>query len=232
MLGRQALPLLLITFGFSLGARGADAVPVGAIKVNSGKPAKLAVRQVRQKDGSVVARLEMPKKLDRTGKGHPAPTLPPNLAEAEPMQSPRKIDQWLDAVTEPRVMSALATVAVGPSLEPRSLAQNIDPAKVRNWTEFVDPELYLRWMAGGTDPRFGQAIHNRPPMASPRWPVFPIQFPVPPEFQPGAPLKPTLWSNALEEGAGGQAASQEWLKLPMPDPKANPWLKASQHYRY
>lgn len=238
MFGRQALLLSLMTFGVSLAAQGASGVVAEPVKGKSGKtamsnkPAKLTVKNVRQKDGSVMLRLALPNKTSATKPGHSAATLPHTLAESDPPPPQSKLDQWLDAVTEPRVMSALAAIAVEPSAETKGLMQNVDPTKVRNWTEFVDPELYLRWMAGGPAPRFGQAIHNRTPMAQPGWLAFPIQFPVPQAFQPGAPLKPTVWSHALEEGSGGEAAVQEWLKLPLPDPKSNPWLKTNQHYRY
>lgn len=224
MLGRRALLLSLITFGCSLGAAGVCAAPVKT---------KLAVKNVRQKDGSVMARLELPAPALSVKKGHSSAALPQNLAEVEQAQPSRKIDLWLDAVTEARAMTALAAIPVDPGAEAKGLAQNIDPTKVRNWTEFVDPDLYLRWLASGADSRFGQAIHNRTPMSNPRWMAFPIKFPVPLEFQPGVPLKPSLWSHAMEPGsAGGEAAAQEWLKLPSADPKTNPWLKAGQNYRY
>lgn len=229
MLGRQALLLSLMTFAVSLAAQGASGSDHAA---KAARPAKLTVKNVRQKDGSVMLRLTLPNKMARARTGHSATELPQTLAESDLAPPVNKMDQWLDAVTEPRVMSALAAIALEPSVEAKGLAQNVDPTKVRNWTEFVDPQLYLRWLAGGMEPRFGQAIHNRATMTRPGWPAFPIQFPVPQEFQPGAPLKATLWSNALEQGAGGHAAVQEWLKLSLPDPRSNPWLGPSQHYRY
>lgn len=89
-------------------------------------------------------------------------------------------------------------------------------------------------MASAMGSKFNQAIHNRQPdMGSPQhWITFPVQFAIPPEFRAGAPLKPTIWSNAYGNGPGGQASAQEWLKLPTPDPRSNPWLRPGQNYRY
>ena len=238
MFGRQALIFTLLSFGLSLGAQGA-AEPVRAWpKVV--KPNKLAVKKVRQKDGSIIVRLKMPAKAvpgkAATGQGASgfSDESPQTRQEIERDKNTQLMDRWLDAVTEPRFMTALAAVAMDPGAEPKALSHKIDPSNVRNWSEFVDPDLYLRWMAGGADPKFNQAIHNRvPDMRVPQhWIAFPVFFAIPEEFQAGVPLKPTIWSNAYGSGPGGQASAQEWLKRPSPDPKSNPWLRASQNYRY
>lgn len=238
MFGRQALTLILLTFGLSLGAQGATEparAPAKAVK-----PAKLAVKKVRQRDGSIVVRLDMPAKASpmkaTSGQGASGflQERPRNPEDIERAKNAQLMDQWLDAVTEPRFMTALAGVATNPGADPKALSQAIDPSNVRNWSEFVDPDLYLRWMAGSMEPKFKQAIHNRLPdtQAQQLWIVFPVFFAIPHEFQAGVPLKPTIWSNAFGGGPGGQASAQEWLKLPSPDPKSNPWLRASQNYRY
>jgi hypothetical protein len=65
---------------------------------------------------------------------------------------PQILKEWLDAVTEPRFMTALASVAMEPGVTAKSMNRPIDPALVRNWAEFVDPHLYLRWMASAWIP--------------------------------------------------------------------------------
>lgn len=238
MFGRQALIFSLLTFGLSLGAQGATE-PVRA-RAKASKPAKLAVKKVRQKDGSIVMRLNMPAKAV-SGKAAPAPGAlgfpedrPQTRQEIERAKYSLLMDQWLDAITEPRFMTALAAAAIDPGAEPKVLSSTIDPSLVRNWSEFVDPDLYLRWITGGMDPKFNQAIHNHVPdtRIQQHWIAFPVFFAIPQEIQAGVPLKPTIWSNAFGNGPGGLAAAQEWLKLPTPDPKSNPWLRAGQNYRY
>lgn len=238
MFGHQALILTLLLFGFSLGAQG-EAGSARA-QAKAAKSTRLAVQKVRQKDGTVVVRLDM-KAAPLAGnvKGaRKAPVvserLPAEIPDAVPTRNSQLMDQWLDAVTEPRFMTALATVALSPGSGSRELNKTIDPTNVRNWAEFVDPDLYLRWKSFGLDPRLNQAIHNRAQDtgSAPVWVAFPIFFAIPREFQAGVPLKPTLWSNAFSSGPGGLEAAQEWLKLPTPDARSNPWLRAGQNYRY
>lgn len=240
MFFRQALTFTLLSFGLSLGAQGAT--ELAHIQATTVKPAKLAVKKIRQRDGSVVVRLDMhssspsQKRNNRQGmpgssysESHPAVT-----GDAVHAKNSQLMDQWLDAVTEPRFMTALATVAMSTGAEAKSLNKAVDPTTVRNWAEFVDPDLYLRWMASGVDPKLNQAIHNRTPdtRSTPHWIAFPVFIAIPKEFQAGVPLNPTIWSNAYGSTSGGQEAAQEWLTLPIPDPKTNPWLRASQNYRY
>lgn len=238
MFGRQALIIALLSFGLSPLAQGA-AEPARA-RTKAAKPAKIKVKTVRQKDGSIVVRLNLPTKaasgkipLGEVTSGFPEER-PQTRQEIERARNIQLMEQWLDAITEPRFMTALAAVAMEPDAEAKSLSQVIDPSSVRNWSEFVDPDLYLRWMASGVDPRFSQAIHNRLPDMGllQNWIAFPVYFAIPPEIRAGVPLKPTIWSNAFNGGPGGQESVQAWLKLPMPDPKSNPWLRAGQNYRY
>lgn len=227
MFGRQALTCMLLTFALSQASWAADAARSARAKAT--KPAKLAVKKVRQKDGSVVMRLDLKSR-------HASPPGAPSAApkDSSLARQAQLMDQWLDAVTEPRIMTALATVAVEPGVDARDLHSSLDPANVRNWAEFIDPDLFLRWQSSNLSPRFNMAIHNRTQDAwmLPRGIVFPIRFPIPAEFQPGSPLKTTLWSNAFSGGPGGLAAAEAWLKLPLPDAGTNPWLGNGHNYRY
>lgn len=74
---------------------------------------------------------------------------------------PEAFIEWLDALSEPRFMTALATVALDPATYPKALGRGIDPSAARNWAEFADPNLYLRWMLAGMDGRFYTALLSR-----------------------------------------------------------------------
>ena len=186
------------------------------------KPARVTVKTVPQPDGSVIARLDLP--------GRTPPASPEEWLQrmADPTRNgaackdPKVFAEWLDATTEPRFMSALASMAMDPSVYPKALGQLFDPATAHNWSEFVDPVLYLKWMGAGLDPKFYQALFNR--LAEPgkwgRWAASPAL--------------------AETQGGGGGAVPltgrQDWLKLPAGDTKAgakpNPWLADSAAYRY
>jgi hypothetical protein len=229
MLGRKARIVGLIAIGLSLAAQGALAGEKRRVK--SVKAEKPSLIKVRQKDGSVMVRLKLHTSLPQRGTAPPVVGGTRDDAFVRPSE---KMDQWLDAASEPRIMTALAAVAVEPGESSRALNQAIDPASVRNWAEFIDPQLYWRWQMAGLDPRFNQAIHNRPQDARmPQRGIFlSIQIALPPDFQAGSPAKPTIWSGVYDNGPSGQTAAREWLTLPMADPKANPWLRTSQSYRY
>lgn len=243
MLGRWALIFTLSVFGLSPHTQAvAGTTPVRAKVPKIGK--KLMVRKVRRQDGSVVVRLNMPGPVTSDGI---TPASSSNTVVNKPLagemdsapgnlqaKNSQIMNQWLDAVTEPRFMTALAAVALDPGAGPKALDHGIDPAKVRNWAEFVDPDLYLRWKAGLIDPRFNRAILGgmRPQQGAPWWIAFSRYLEMPDQARPGVPLNPTIWSNAFSGGPGGQEAAQEWLKLPMPDPWLNPWLGPNRHSRY
>lgn len=81
----------------------------------------------------------------------------PSLPTHGEQQNPRAFAEWLDAMAEPRVMTALAASAYpsGDDAAPRP-----DPERMRNWSEFSDPYLYLRWRLAGGEPSLRRAIVN------------------------------------------------------------------------
>ena len=130
MLGSRSLTLLFL-MGLAWGAQ-AESVTDRAVK---NKPHRLATNVVKQKDGSIIER------LDRSA----LPTLkweegmPGTRAEwlarmIDPtrngliLKRPQLFAEWLDAVTEPRVMTALATLVSDPETYPRTLNRLADPA--------------------------------------------------------------------------------------------------------
>ncbi len=232
MFCRPALTVTLSLFALSLVSW--DAGASASAQAKPAKPAKLAVKKVRQRDGSVIVRLALQSRA-----AAPADPQAVGAPAAEMRNSPlarqaQFMEQWQEAVTEPRVMTALGTVANEAGVDARALHRTLNPASVRNWAEFMDADLYLRWQSSNLNPRFNPAILHATQDAwtQPRGVAFPIRFPVPAEFQAGAPLKPSIWSNAFGSGPGGREAAQAWLKLPLPDAAANPWLRSGQNYRY
>lgn len=129
---------------------------------------------------------------------------------------------WLDVVTEPRFMTALASVALQPGGHPKRLAKAIDPAAVRNWAEFTDPLLCLRRVLAGSDPALQRAIMGNvtDPDKMPRW------------LEAGTrAVFPVNWFNAMAVGLGKVESADEtaaWKRLPAND-AAGP---AGLRYRY
>ncbi len=240
MTSRATLAISLLALSLSLGARAEE------VKVRKGgeleKRAELPTQRVRQKDGSVMLRLALPKSakkapakarsLPMPERAEPGAQFFPG-ADSGPERS-AALQAWLEAVAEPRVMTALAAVAMQPGVPVHSLGGQPDPALVRSGEEFKDPRLYMAWQLAGMDFMYGRAILRQSPngVGSPAQGFFAINLMIPEFARAGVPLKPTLWSNAFGEGPGGHAAAREWLKLPTPDPRANSWLSHNQHYRY
>lgn len=214
----------------------------GADVIQKKKPGKLSVNIVKQKDGSIVERLD----LSALSGGNREDAIPATPTEwlarmVDPTRNglvvkhPQLLAEWLDAVTEPRFMTALATVAMDPRTYPRALDRLADPATARNWSEFVDPEVFMRWVAAGMDPRLYQAVfqHMFDPKKYLRWANYagyPRNDVAPmPESGNAALSLPGAPGN---HGAATQAGAQAWLQLPTHEPAANPWLAGSKAYRY
>ncbi len=118
---------------------------------------------------------------------------------------------WLDVVTEPRFMTALAGVVLQPGGYPKGLAIAVDPAAVRTWAEFTDPLLCLRRALAGSDPALQRAIMGNvtDPDKMSRWP------------EAGAKAAfPVNWFNAMAVGLGKAESAGEtatWKRLPTTD---------------
>lgn len=156
-------------------------------------------------------------------------------------KDPAAFAEWLDAITEPRFMTALASVAADPATYPRAMADAIDPEAARNWSEFTDPQLYLRWMLASANPSFQQAIISKfsDPAKMKRWleaasrpeaygPVLATMGSSPAAWAQAPfneasyapitklmqPATPFAWFGTMAGGMGQQAAGQKWLMLP------------------
>lgn len=162
--------------------------------------------------------------------------------------------EWLDAITEPQFMTALATTAIDPKVYAEALSKITRPETVRSWAEFTDPILYLRWLATGTNPDFYKAIVERlaSPGKSARWvqfgatagPMLPMLKTATSADYPrrwlesggdigraaanfAQPPTWTSWAAGMALGMADQAAKlNEWQRL------ADPAMANTPRYRY
>ncbi len=129
---------------------------------------------------------------------------------------PELLAEWLDAITEPRFMTALASVAMSPDAYANTLGKMVDPATVRNWSELADPQIMLRWMMVGSDPAFYKAIYDRMTDSGKlrRWGIDPVS------------------NKASVARDTSNARDKKWLHLPAHEASSNPWLLNTANYRY
>ena len=181
------------------------------------KQDSMRTRLVKQADGTTIER------LTNTGAGleYPGVGLP---------AASQGIEALWDVMLEARPMTALATLPGRRRDEGQTLPEVVDPSLVRNWAEFIDPNLALRWNALADQMGFTNAMGRLPaagigrahPMV--RW-----------HLRPAEGVN-NSWKNVVAEGAkrnlSGQQALQEWLTLPTPGAKSNPWLTGLGGYRY
>ncbi len=223
----------LFFVSLSLGMVKAGVAEVGADSAESRKPVRLSVSVVKQKDGSMVDRLDL-SVLPASSRDGRIPSTPAEWLDRmiDPtrngliLRQPHLLAEWLDAVTEPKFMTALATVALDPETYPKTLNRLVDPATARNWSESMDPEILMRWMAAGLDPRVYQAVfqHMFDPKKYLRWAN------AYPENNPNstvgcAPAPDELEFRKLPD-------RQQWMQMPVREPKDNPWLANNCSYRY
>ncbi|TCJ12860.1 hypothetical protein EZJ19_11520 [Parasulfuritortus cantonensis] len=84
-------------------------------------------------------------------------------AEIAP-KGPMAVAEWLDSVTEPRAMTALATAA-GPAPTAHRLAAAVTPQVAVNGAELNDPRLFLHRLLAAVLPPIRQAIDVTRPAA-------------------------------------------------------------------
>jgi len=176
---------------------------------------------VRGQDGSVVERLvAVPQTLAvSAGSGKSSMGLSP-------------LESFWNTYLQARHMPALASAPEAKRVDGQALATAVDPGQLRNWAEFTDPELALRWASLERESGVTHAMLHVPAagwgQAHPlvRWSVA--------QDQPATPVN--SWKNVVTEGARsalpGQQALRQWLTLPSPPPTSNPWLNGLRTYRY
>ena len=227
---------VLLLMGLAWGVR---AETVGELSQKR-KPPKLTVNVVKQQDGSIIERLDMSTLSGQT-RDEGIPTTPAEwlarmidpTRQGLVVKRPQLFAEWLDAVTEPRFMTAVATVVLDPGTYPKTLSRLADPAAARNWAEFVDPELFMRWMAVGLDPKLYQAVfrHMADPKKYLRWAAFTNNLQSSPAWPSTAAVGTGTQPPASGSSASNPISAQEWLQLPTQDLKINPWLAHTNPYR-
>lgn len=123
-------------------------------------------------------------------------------------KDPQAFVEWLDAMTEPQFMTALATTTLESNSYQKSLQNLIRPETARNWAEFSNPILYMRWMITGSNPDFYKAIIERlvDPEKIARWVHYGSTW---------GPVAPALTSISAAAGDPSKAA---WQRLPGIEP--------------
>lgn len=129
---------------------------------------------------------------------------------------------WAEAGMAPRLMTALATLPGTLRGQGQSLPEAVDPSLVRSWAEFVDPSLALMWKTYAQINGFSKALLRRAGEG----------LKGPSLGGAGQSSSKVPWVNTAVGTPSGQRALQEWLMLPMPEPKSNPWLSNLGNYRY
>ena len=216
----------------SLGVVKAGLAEVGVDAAQTRKPVRLSVSVVKQKDGSMVDRLDL-SVLPASSRDGRIPSTPAEWLDRmiDPtrngliLRQPHLFAEWLDAVTEPQFMTALATVALDPETYPKTLNRLVDPATARNWSEFMDPQVLMRWMAAGMDPKVYQAVfqHMFDPKKYLRWAT----------AQPGNNAWSAVVPPAPDESEVRKSPDhQQWMQMPVREPRENPWLANNRSYRY
>lgn len=81
-------------------------------------------------------------------------------------QNPAAFIEWLDVVSEPQYLTALATVPLDPDRTLRVLGQGVNPRSARSWSEYTDLGLTMRRVLTGTEGRYYPAILSQPRDAS------------------------------------------------------------------
>lgn len=133
-------------------------------------------------------------------------------------------------------MTALATLPGMLRDAGQNLPEAVDPSLVRSWAEFIDPSLALKWKTYAQINGFSEALLRRAEEGSKGQSAGSVTSQMPSKAPWVNTAVGTTWSNVVSEGAkhalSGQQALHEWLTLPMPEPKSNPWLSNLGSYRY
>jgi len=201
----------------------AEPTQTGSLK----KPVKRLTESVVRPDGRVVDRLaesNTSKSIPSEDQQGAIPATPEAWLSRmlDPTRNglvakhPELLAEWLDAITEPRFMTALASVAMSPDTYAKTLGKMVNPATVRNWSELADPQIMLRWMMVGSDPAFYKAIYDRMTDSGKlrRWGIDPVS------------------NKASSARDTANAYDKEWLHLPNQEATGNPWLLNTANYRY
>ncbi|MFN3594499.1 MAG: OmpA family protein [Thiobacillaceae bacterium] len=90
-------------------------------------------------------------------------------------RDPRVFMPWLNTVTEPNFYTAALIGMQDPVGWLNMLNSMLNPNAYRNWAQFADPAITMRWIAAGVDPAFYTALTTilTDPGKAMRWALWP-----------------------------------------------------------
>ncbi len=90
-------------------------------------------------------------------------------------RDPRVFIPWLNTVTEPNFYTAALIGMQDPVGWLNMLNSMVNPNAYRNWAQFADPAITMRWLAAGADPAFYTALTTilTDPGKAMRWALWP-----------------------------------------------------------
>ena len=120
-------------------------------------------------------------------------------------RDPRMFVPWSNAVSDPGFYSAMMTGAMDPAGWLNMMNSATNPNALRNYIQFTDPALYMRWMNAGMDPAFYTAMMTQfsDPGKMMRWAMM--------------PMDPKMWSAMMN--MANPNMYMKWAMAPM-DPRA------------
>lgn len=123
---------------------------------------------------------------------------------ASAFKDPGAFVQWSNAMANPAMIPAMGNVMMDPGAYTRMLYGMMSPGAYRNYMQFTDPNVAMRWMGAGMDPRFymGMGAPMLNPASYMNWMT--------------APMDPRMWNMGMQ--AMNPALYSQWLASPM-DPK-------------
>jgi len=116
-------------------------------------------------------------------------------------KDPKVFVPWANAVTEPGFYSSMGPMMMDPANWTRMMGSAMDPNAFRNYAQFMDPNVSMKWMAAGMDPNFYTALMTQ--MSDPgkmmRWAMM--------------PMDPKMW-NMMMQGMNPNMY-MKWMMAPM-----------------
>jgi hypothetical protein len=116
-------------------------------------------------------------------------------------KDPKVFVPWANAVTEPAFYTTMGNMMMDPNGWTHMFGTMMDPNAYRNYAEWADPNVYMKWMAASMDPNFYTALLSQ--MTDPgkmmRWAMM--------------PMDPKLWSMMMQ--GMNPAMYMKWMMAPI-----------------
>jgi hypothetical protein len=120
-------------------------------------------------------------------------------------KDPRVFVPWFNAVTEPDFYTSMGHLMMDPSGWLRMFNSMENPGAYKNFADWAEPNIYMKWLAASMDPNFYTALLTT--MTDPgkmmRWVML--------------PMDPKLWSMMMQ--GLNPAMYMKWMMSPL-DPEA------------